>query len=112
MMGAWYKELKVAITVIDKEGKIVEMNDKACQVFEKYGGSQLIGQNVFSCHSESSRQKIARLIANQETNCYTIEKDGVKKLIYQTPWYQNGQIGGLVELSLEIPFEMPHFVRT
>jgi len=35
----------------------------------------------------------------------------VKKLIYQGPWFQDGKYGGLVELSLEIPMEMPHFVR-
>ncbi len=40
-----------------------------------------------------------------------IGKNGVKKLIYQTPWIENGEFRGLVELSLEIPFEMPHFVR-
>ena len=38
-------------------------------------------------------------------------KAGVKKLIYQTPWYENGEFRGLVELSMEIPFEMPHYVR-
>ena len=45
------------------------------------------------------------------TNAYTIEKNGVKKLIYQTPWYENGEFMGLVEFSLEIPFEMPHYIR-
>ena len=46
-----------------------------------------------------------------QTNVYTIEKKGVKKLIYQTPWYHDGAFAGLVELGLEIPAEMPHFVR-
>ena len=36
----------------------------------------------------------------------------VKKLIYQTPWWkEDGQFGGLIEYSIEIPFEMPHYVR-
>jgi hypothetical protein len=35
----------------------------------------------------------------------------VKKLIYQTPWYAGGEYAGFVEISLEIPFEMPHFIR-
>lgn len=110
-MEKWCKELKVAVTVIDKDGKILEMNDKSQVVFQKFGGGQLIGKSVFDCHSPASRQKLADLIANRETNCYTIEKDAIKKIIYQTPWYQDGEIGGLVELSMEIPFEMPHFVR-
>ncbi len=41
----------------------------------------------------------------------TIEKQGIKKLIYQSPWYVDGRYGGFVELSLEIPAVMPHFVR-
>ena len=47
----------------------------------------------------------------KKPNVYTIEKNGIKKLIYQSPWFENGEMKGLVELSLEIPFEMPHFIR-
>ena len=47
----------------------------------------------------------------RQPNIYTIEKKGIKKLIYQAPWFQDGQLAGLVELSLEIPFDMPHFLR-
>ncbi len=110
-MKEWFKEIKVAITVIDKDGKILEMNDKSQEVFQKYGGGQLIGHSVYDCHSPDSRQKLGGLITNRETNSYTIEKNGVKKLIYQTPWYRDGELGGLVELSMEIPSEMPHFIR-
>ena len=35
----------------------------------------------------------------------------MRKLIYQSPWYRDGAYAGFVELSLEIPAEMPHFVR-
>ena len=51
------------------------------------------------------------MFANQRANVYTIEKGGKKKLIYQTPWYKDGQYAGFVELSLVIPAEMPHFIR-
>jgi hypothetical protein len=51
------------------------------------------------------------LLDNEKLNAYTIEKNGIKKLIYQVPWYENGEFGGLIELSMPIPFEMPHFVR-
>ena len=58
----YMKELNVAITVCDKEGKILQMNDKS----QKTNHGDLVGQNVFM---------------------------------------------GLVEFSLEIPFEMPHYIR-
>ncbi len=51
------------------------------------------------------------MMKTRSKNVYTIEKNGIKKLIYQSPWYENGEYAGFVELSLEIPFELPHFVR-
>jgi transcriptional regulator with PAS, ATPase and Fis domain len=109
--NAWLKEFPGSMTVCDKEGLILEMNDRAAQTFADDGGYNLIGKNLLDCHPEPARTKLKELLDNRQTNVYTIEKNGVKKLIYQAPWYKNGVYGGLVELSLEIPFEMPHFVR-
>jgi transcriptional regulator with PAS, ATPase and Fis domain len=108
---AWVKEIPAAITVCDPEGVILEMNDRAIKIFEKDGGAELVGQNVLDCHPEPAYSKLEILLASQKPNIYTIEKNGVKKLIYQGPWYQEGQYAGLVELSFEIPNEMPHHVR-
>ena len=112
MKPNWTKELNVAVTVCDENGVILEMNDKACKTFEKQGGSKLIGSNLLDCHPEPARTKVKDLLSNPRMNSYTIEKNGVKKLIYQTPWFKDGKFAGFVELSLEIPFEMPHFVRS
>jgi transcriptional regulator with PAS, ATPase and Fis domain len=108
----WVKEFPGAITVCDAAGIILEMNDKAARTFEKDGGAGLIGRNLLDCHPEPARSKTERLLAAREKNVYTVEKNGVKKLIFQSPWYTDGQYAGFVELSLEIPFELPHFVRT
>lgn len=107
----WLKELPIAITVCDKDGIILEMNDKSAKTFESDGGYALVGTNVLDCHPARARAIFEQMMAEQKRNVYTIEKNGVKKLIYQTPWYQNGAYAGFVELSLEIPFEMPHFLR-
>ncbi|PKN92139.1 MAG: diguanylate cyclase [Chloroflexi bacterium HGW-Chloroflexi-6] len=107
----WLKEFPAAVTVCDKEGILLEMNDKAAKTFESDGGYALIGKNMLDCHPGLSRQKTERLLAAREKNVYTIEKKGVKKLIYQSPWFEDGQYAGFVEISLEIPFEMPHFMR-
>lgn len=109
---AWIKEFPGAVTVCDPNGILLEMNDKAARSFEKDGGMALIGKNMLDCHPEQARTKTERLLAAREKNVYTIEKNGIKKLIFQSPWYKNGQYAGFVELSLEIPFELPHFVRT
>ena len=110
--GAWVKELKVAITVCDREGVALEMNDRAAATFEKDGGRDLIGKSLLDCHPERARALFAELLRTAEKNVYTIEKDGVKKLIYQAPWYRDGEYQGIVELSLPVPFEIPHFVRS
>ena len=108
----WVKEFPAAVTVCDEEGIIIEMNDKSAKTFETDGGRKLIGSNVLDCHPEPARSKTERLLTAREKNVYTIEKNGVKKLIYQSPWYRNGEYAGFVELSLEIPFELPHFIRS
>lgn len=107
----WIKEFPAAVTVCDKEGIILEMNDKSAKTFESDGGYALIGRNMLECHPGLSRQKTERLLAARQKNVYTIEKKGVHKMIYQSPWYQNGEYAGFVEISLEIPAEMAHFVR-
>lgn len=110
--GAWVKELKVAITVCDREGVALEMNDRAAVTHEKDGGRELIGRSILDCHPERARAQVEELLKTGATNVYTIEKDGVKKLIYQAPWYVDGEFRGIVELSLPIPFDLPHFVRS
>ena len=112
MKPEWTKEFPTAITICDKNGIILEMNDKAASSFAKDGGYDLIGKNLFDCHNPNSQNKINELLNEKKVNVYTIEKNGKKKLIYQSPWYKNGELKGLVEFSMEIPTEMPHFIRS
>lgn len=110
-MMDYFKELNLAVTVCDKDGKIIDMNDKSRKTFLRSGGEELIGKSVLDCHPEPSHSLLADMLKNPRTNVYTIEKNGIKKLIYQTPWYEDGEYMGFMELSMEIPFEMKHMVR-
>ena len=87
------------------------MNEKSEQVFKNDGGKDLIGKSLFSCHPEPALTKLKEMLADGSTNVYTIEKNGKKKIIYQTPWVNENVIEGLIEISFEIPDEMQHFVR-
>ena len=107
----WVREFPGAITVCDSKGIILEINDKALEAFRDQGGEKLIGTNVLDCHPEPARTKAKELMEKRQVNVYTIEKNGVRKLIYQSPWYVNGEYRGFIELSLEIPDQMPHFIR-
>jgi PAS domain S-box-containing protein len=111
MSNAWVKEFPGAVIVADAQGSIIEMNDKAIKNFEKYGGKALIGKNLLEIHPEPSRTKVAEILEKRVQNSYTIEKNGIKKLVHQSPWYSDGEYKGFLDLSLEIPMEMPHYIR-
>ncbi len=108
---AWIMDFPGSITVSDADGIIVDMNKDAAESFSKDGGFSLIGKDLFECHPETARSKLKDMFKNQELNVYTIEKKGIKKIIYQTPWYKEGKFAGFIELSLEIPWDLPHFIR-
>lgn len=107
----WTREFPASILLCDNNGIVTEMNEKAASTFADDGGYALIGKNLFECHTNASNEIIKKIMNEKKPNVYTIEKNGIKKLIYQSPWYENGKMKGLVELSLEIPFDMPHFIR-
>ena len=109
--GTWIMECPAAITVCDAAGIIIEMNDNSVEMFKNNGGRKLLGTNALDCHPEPARSKMEELLRNRAPNCYTIEKDGIKKMVYQAPWFQGGKYGGIVEIVFEIPRELPHFVR-
>jgi len=112
MQPDWIKEFPAAIIVCDNEGFITNMNEKSAASFAKDGGYDLIGKNLHDCHKQTSNDKIKEIIHDKKSNVYTIEKNGLKKLIFQSPYYENSEVRGLVEIVIEIPFDMPHFVRS
>jgi PAS domain S-box-containing protein len=107
----WTTEFPGSITICDLRGIVLEMNEKAAEMYASYGGKALIGKNLFDCHPEPARSKLRQLLETGDRNIYTTERDGIKKLIYQAPWRQDGRRSGMVELAFEIPFDLPNFVR-
>ncbi len=108
---AWVQTLGAAVTVCDAQGIILGMNEASARVFEREGGEALVGKSVFSCHPEPARSKLSAMLEQGERNIYTIEKQGKQKMILQLPWYDQGRFGGMVEISVELPASIPHFVR-
>ena len=102
----WNDELDCAVTVCDTEGVVLYQNRRSREV-----NGDVQGRSLIPCHNERSQAIIRRLRDEGGRNVYTIQKRGVRKLIYQTAWRQNGVVGGLVEYSMELPDPMPHYVR-
>lgn len=107
----YWNEADAAVTICDTNGTILFMNERSQQVFETDGGKMLIGTSLFDCHPEPALTKLKELIASGRTNIYTIEKNGRKKMIYQTPWRTGGVTAGMIEISFELPDTMEHFIR-
>jgi hypothetical protein len=108
---AWLDVIPGAVTLCDPQGVVVAMNEAAARSHAKDGGRGLIGQSLLDCHPEAARAKLRELLATRALNVYTIEKKGAKKLVYQAPWYRGEEYAGLIEVVLDLPAEIPHFVR-
>jgi len=108
----WLEQLPCAVTVCDKKFRILYLNERSAEVNARDGGKGLIGKDLLNCHPPEARTKLRRVMAGKLPNIYTIEKNGVKKMVYQAHWGRKGAPAGLLEISFEIPQELPHFVRT
>ncbi|HUV14961.1 MAG TPA: hypothetical protein VMW28_00170 [Pelolinea sp.] len=109
---AWFKTFPGAIMATDAEGIISDMNDQCAGNYTKDGGYGLLGSNAIDCHQGAALEKARRLWDEKVLNVYTLTKNGRKKLIYQAPYFVDGEFAGMVEMSLPLPDgEMPHFNR-
>lgn len=109
---SWTDGFLGAITVCDREGIVVYMNERSKMQFAKSGDGDLLGKSLIECHPEPARSLLLNMLAEPMPNSYTIEKRGIRKMIHQTPWMENGEFKGVVEISFEIPMEMPHHIRS
>lgn len=107
----WVKEFPAAITICDKNGTIVAMNDFSAAMFAKDGGRELIGKNLMDCHPEYACRMLENMLRQPQTHCYTTETNETKKLIFQGPWMENGELKGLVELVFQLPEDIPNYKR-
>lgn len=107
---AWAEEMNCAVTVSDTEGNLIYMNKMSRKTFCA-PGETMVGKNMMPCHSERSQAIIKKMLSEGCSNSYTITKKGVRKMIYQTPWRVDGEVRGLVEISMIIPSDMPHYDR-
>ncbi len=107
----WADEIDAAVTVLDTRGVITYMNRRSQEVYAAEGGAALVGKNAFDCHPKPARAKLQAILETRRPNHYTIRKRGQKKIIHQVPRLRDGVLVGVVEVSVPIPDEMPHFDR-
>jgi DUF438 domain-containing protein len=103
----YFKYQSASITICNEKADVIYQNANSQKIF-----GNVIGKSLFECHPEHACSKIRKMLIDGVPNAYTISKNGIKKLIYQTVWQdENGKICGLIEYSMIISEQMPHFVR-
>jgi len=103
----WVKNYPATVSVCDTQGIIIAMNRLAMDNFSKQGGEALIGTSLFACHPEPANGIIRKLLQEQTGNTYFTEKNGVRKLVHQAPWYNEGRFAGLTETIIALPNQVP-----
>lgn len=102
----YLNEVAFAATVCDKDGIVLYQNRRAVK-----RDGDVCGKNLYNCHNAKSGALIRKMIENGESNTYEIIRHGKRRLLHQTPWYVDGAVAGLIELSIDLPDEYPTFNR-
>lgn len=107
----WADSVDFAIILCDENLNFNYLNNKAILNFKDSNPEKLIGTNIMDCHSENSQSIIKKIRDEHFVNCYTIEKNGKKKMIRQSPLIEDGVFKGIIEITFELPDDIPHFIR-
>lgn len=100
--AGWFDEVAYPVTVCDKTGIIVYMNKASIAEFEPDGGKELLGKSLLDCHPEPARAMLAEMLEKQIPHTYISRAAGKEYFVHETPWFENGEYQGLVEVSIEI----------
>lgn len=107
----WIVTYPAEIMVCDQDGIILEMSNVSIQIYEKEGGAEMVGQNVFDHHVEPSKSQMMNVVKQKRHVIYTAERDGLKKLVSIAPWYRDGEYAGFALIVLDLPEKLPNIVK-
>ena len=109
--GKWISTYPAEIMVCDQDGMILEMSDVSVGIYEKEGGINMIGRNVFDHHEEPAKSQMMNVVKQKRHVMYTAEKGGLKKLVSIAPWYEKGEYAGFALIVLDLPDRLPNIVK-
>lgn len=102
MDNDWVEEFPGLISVCDKDGKILVMNQKIVSYFTDRDGKSFIGTNLLDCHGSVSGAQVRKLLADQKVDIYIAEEKDSQELVIHSPWYKDGEFAGLVEIAVPV----------
>ena len=91
-LRGWADEIECAVTICDTDCRILYMNQRSRQTFARHG--DIIGHDLMQYHPPRAQELIRHMLATGDT-----------------PWRRDGKIAGLVEFSIVLPADMPHYDR-
>ena len=77
-MMKYFQEADIAVTVCDREGRIIDMNDQSRKINLK-PGQELIGSNVLDCHPEPARTMLEGMMRNESKHVYNHNSQNVNQ---------------------------------
>ena len=107
----WLEQFPCSVIVCDRNYRVLYLNDKAAKDHADDGGKALIGTDLMDCHPPEAQEKLREVLASGRPNVYTVERNGKKKLVYQSQWKKGRRVGGVVQLVIELPKDMPRHIR-
>lgn len=110
-ISEWIATYPAEIMVCDQDGTILEMSDVSIQIYEKEGGAEMIGRNVFAHHLEPAKSHMMNVVKQKRHVIYTAEKGGLKKLVSVAPWYREGEYAGFALIVLDLPKKIPNILK-
>lgn len=101
-MFNYLESVNFSATVCDKNGIVLYQNALA-----KSKDGDVVGKSLFNCHQEKTNLKIVQMIASGASNTYEVVRGGKRRMVHQTPWYECGEVAGLVEIAIDLPESYP-----
>jgi transcriptional regulator with PAS, ATPase and Fis domain len=98
----WYSEVDFPVTLCDKNGFIVAMNQASIKLFEPDGGASLIGKSLLNCHPEPAKSMLTKMLKTKTAHTYIDRTNMGSTLVHETPWYIDGKYMGFVEILINL----------
>lgn len=99
-MFYYLENVNFSATVCDKNGVVLYQNAVA-----RERDGDVVGKNLYGCHGKKSAEMIRYMMETGASNTYEVVRDGKRRLIHQTPWFEEpaGAVAGLIEIAMDLP---------
>jgi len=107
----WFENLPCAVTVCDRNYTILYVNQATAEANAERGGKELVGRSLLDCHPPRARRLLRKVMDSGEPHIFTSERNGRKKMVYEAHWRRDGEVGGMIEVSFQLPRKVRNLAK-